>query len=82
MLKFAQKHRLICHIFGLSCVGIDADQQVYILLSIFGEKDYKIFVFKYDFYLGSKIELNYRQSYMDCGPEAIYFLSLSSFQLI
>ena len=64
MLKFAQKHRLICHIFGLSCVGIDADQQVYILLSIFGEKDYKIFVFKYYFYLGSKIELHYRQSYM------------------
>ena len=39
MLKLSKKKkRLICHIIGLSPVGMDFDQRVYVLLSVLGEK--------------------------------------------
>ena len=47
-LKFSKKNRLICHIIGLSNVGVDAGQQIYVLISGFGDKIP-------DFYWGSKI---------------------------
>ena len=51
MLQLSKKDSLNCHVFGLSCVGMDSDQRNYVLLSSFGAK---IPVF----YLGSNIFLS------------------------
>ena len=76
MLQLSKKDSLNCHVFGLSCVGMDSDQRNYVLLSSFGAK---IPVF----YLGSneilpRTQLLSKQK----GQRISNFLLLSSAQLI
>ena len=68
MLQLSKKDSLNCHIFGLSCVGMDSDQRNYVLLSSFGQKyQFSIWAATYFSqelsYLPSKRDRNYLNSF-------------------
>ena len=76
MLKFSgsKNHKLVGHIIGIFCVGLDTDQQVYVFLSVLGRKyQFSVWAAKY-FSQG----LSYRQGFRDRGHPISFFYHLSS----